>query len=61
MRSKVSVWARGLAAVAAVGTAVVILSAGTATVNASHGTRVAHVVAGPATPAAATPDEVTWS
>ena len=45
MRAKVSVWARGLAAVAAVGAAVVLLGAGTASASAAHNVRAVHVTA----------------
>jgi hypothetical protein len=58
MRAKVSNWARGLAAVAAVGIAVVLLGAGTTSVSASHAPRAVHVAVGQANSVQA--DETTW-
>jgi hypothetical protein len=61
MRAKVSVWARGFAALAAVGVgAVLILGAGAASASASHGVSAVHVTALAAPHAALSPDETIW-
>ena len=62
MRAKVSVWARGFAALAAAGVAVVFLGAGAASANATRDVHAVHVAVGQATSsAAAAPDETTWT
>jgi hypothetical protein len=58
MRAKVSFWARGLAAVAAVGVAVVLLGAGTASASASRSSHAVHIAAGQTN---AVPDDITWT
>jgi hypothetical protein len=59
MRAKVSTWARGLAAVVAVGAAVVLLGAGTASASAARAPQGAHVAAG-VTTAVVAADEAGW-
>jgi hypothetical protein len=58
MRAKVSIWARGLAAVAAAGAAIVFLGAGTASTSASRSVPAAHVAVGQT--AAVSAEETTW-
>jgi hypothetical protein len=60
MRAKVGNWARGFAALAAAGAAVVLLGAGAANASASSSVHAVHVSAGQVS-VAAQADEGTWS